>query len=305
MLETKPLEGTTIATARSCDITTSTTGGGAEFGRRLIPSAALAPFRLGMPHMSAKGACRGWLLREACHIHWGRIAGQIGANPTEFRDRRGARVLPSVVACTVKGDARAFAEDDLCRFHLFEVPTAGNGWRSELALMSDRGAMLKTEIVTRFARRDGASNTSLVEADLEDHFRTPRNSGFASRSDLIRRLGEADRIVAEADGDVPFRTVPIERDIHIDGVGLVYFARIHDMVARCERGVLPVHAHSWPMLDRRMHFFGNLDAGDELAIHARAEAEASTSAIVRSFVRRASDGAVIATAESLYGRRSA
>jgi len=251
--------------------------------------------------MAADGACRGWLLREACHIHWAQIAAQIGAHPTEFRDRSGARVLPSVVACTVKGDARAFAEDALCRLHLFEVPTAGNGWRSELALMSADGAMLRAEIVTRFARRSGASNVDLVDADLEDRFRTPGNGGAAARSDLIRRLGQADRAVAEADGDLPFRIVPIERDMHMDGVGLVYFAEIHDMIAGCERGVLPVHAGAWPMQDRRVHFFGNLDAGDRLRINARIEAQETTSAIVRCFVRRASDEAVIATAESIYG----
>ncbi|MFW5641873.1 MAG: hypothetical protein ACOCY0_03815 [Roseicyclus sp.] len=272
---------------------------GAGFGCGVVPS--LPPFRLGLPHMSPEGACRGWLLREACHIHWSRIAERIGAFPTGFRDRSGARVLPSVVACTIRGDARRFAEDDLCRFHLFEAPSAGNGWRSELALTSVRGAMLRVEIVTRFVRRGGASNTDLVEADLEDGFHTPRDAAAARRAELIRRLGEADRIVAALDGDVPFRAIAIERDIHLDGVGLVCFTEIHQMIARSERGVLPGHARSWPMQDRRVHFFGNLDAGDRLEINTRLEAEASTAAIARSFARRASDGEVIATAESVYG----
>ncbi len=301
MIEAKFPKYTTPEAVGSGGFAMSAPDGGPEFGSDLVPSSALSPFRLGMPHMSAKGACRGWLLREACHIHWNRIAGQIGAFPTEFRDRSGARVLPSVVGCTVRGDARKFAEDDLCRFRLFELPTAANGWRSELALMSAKGAMLRTEIITAFMRRKGSSNRDLTDADLEEQFQPSRDTSDASRSDLIRRLGHADRLIARADGEMPFRAVPIDRDIHINGVGLVSFADIHDLIAQCERGVLPVHAKALPMQDRRVHFFGNLDSGDRLEINSRTESEESTSAIARSFARRASDGEVIATAESIYG----
>ena len=84
MIEAKFPKYTTPEAVGSGGFAMSAPDGGPEFGSDLVPSSALSPFRLGMPHMSAEGACRGWLLREACHIHWNRIAGQIGAFPTEL-----------------------------------------------------------------------------------------------------------------------------------------------------------------------------------------------------------------------------
>ena len=108
-------------------------------------------FRLGMPHLDVRGVSSEWLLREACHIHWETIASDLGANPHEVRDLTGARVLPSVVACTLNGDAEDFKEGDLCQMNLAEKPVALNGWRSEVELIGPRSA-LKVEIVTSFSK---------------------------------------------------------------------------------------------------------------------------------------------------------
>lgn len=269
----------------------------------LTATAQGAPFRLGMPHMDAHGASRGWLLREACHIHWCRIAAQIGVWPSGFRDRSGARVLASVVACSVNGDASAFREDDEVHFVTTEPPRAENGWRSQLDLLGHCGASLRAEIMTAFVRRKGPSNTDLEAADLEPHFTTMADAPDARRAAVIRRLGKADLQRAKADSTPPHIVIPIHESAHIDGVGLLSFAGLHDMIDTAERNAVPHLMNTWPLRDRRVHYAGNLDAGDRLEITSNASAQALSpraSVVVRSHARRTSDGHVIAVAESTY-----
>lgn len=261
------------------------------------------PFRLGMPHMSATGVRHSWLLRQATHRHWAQIAAQVGVNPSEFRDKKGARVLASVVACTLNGDADAFREDDLCELTTTERPSAANGWRSQLDLTS-HGKSIRAEILTSFAKRDGPSNTALVTAELEDTFLTHRDHQDARRTGLIRRLGNGDRARAVKDSAPPHMSFEICQATHVNGVGLVYFANIHDMIARVESNAIPQLVKAYPMRNRRVHFFGNLDVGDTLELTSRASVQSfspSASVVVQSSARRASDGVVIACSESTYG----
>ncbi len=262
-----------------------------------------SPFRLGMPHMGPDGVNLGWLLREACHIHWGMVADCIGLPPSAFLDRSGTRVLPSVVACTVNGDATRFAEDDTCRLVVTERPSAENGWRGQVDLVSDAGNSLRAEIVTAFACRSGPSNTQLKPADLGPEFTAARAGGAARRTDVIRRLGSADRATATQEDTPPHLSIPIEATSHINGVGLVYFAHMHDMIARAEANTVPDLVPARFVRNRRINYFGNLDAGDRLDITTRASAQAffpNAAIIVRSHARRASDKKVIVVAESIY-----
>jgi len=261
------------------------------------------PFRLGMPHMDPSGVRFGWLLREACHIHWGVIADGLDVFPSAFLDTAGARVLPSVVACTVNGDATRFHEDDTCQLIMTEPPRAANGWRSQVDLVSDAGCSLRTEIVTAFARRAGPSNTDLERADLGPTFAPAKTGDVARRTALIRRLGAADRATAAQEQAPPHLSIEIDAGSHINGVGLVYFAEIHDMIARAEANAVPDLVPARHVRNRRVHFFGNLDAGDRLDIVTRTSAQAffpNAAVVVRSHARRASDKAVIVVAESIY-----
>ncbi|MEM6667398.1 MAG: LnmK family bifunctional acyltransferase/decarboxylase [Pseudomonadota bacterium] len=262
------------------------------------------PFRLGMPHMDAAGASRSWLLREACHLHWSHIAGEIGVGPTGFRDRSGARVLPSVIACTVNGDAARFQEDDEVRFRVVEVPSARNGWRSQIDLIGHHGAIVTAEILTSFARRRGSSNARLEAADLEPLFAPDFAVREASRAALLRRLGKADRARVMFDPSEPHVVIPVIKGRHLNGVGLVYFTEMHDMIAAAEHKAVPEPIQSWPIRNRRVHFFGNLDAGDTLELTSYSGAltlSPNSNVIVRSHARRASDNMVVAVAESILG----
>ncbi len=261
------------------------------------------PFRLGMPHMSATGVSRSWLLREATHRHWALIASQVGVNPSDLCDETGARVLASVVACTLNGDADAFNEDDTCEFMTTEYPSVSNGWRSQLDLIS-AGKSIRVEILTSFAKRNGASNTRLAPAELGAEFLASWEQEDARRTKLIRMLGSRDRARAAQDTAPPHMTFEICPEGHLNGVGLVYFASIHDMVARSERNAIPDLVHAYPMRNRRVHYFGNLDAGDALDLTSSASVQAfspNASVVVQTHGRRRSDGSVIVCAESIYG----
>lgn len=260
-------------------------------------------FTLGMPHMACDGVSRGWLLRQACHAHWGAIASRLQARPTAFQDRDGARVLPSVVACTISGDATKFREDDVCTKYLTEKPRPENGWRSQLELRSHRADAIRAEIVTSFARRAGGSNRSLEPANLGSVFQTTRNHPEMRRTSLIRRFGNSMRARANADSDPPHRIVQIDRHQHVNGVGLVYFAAIHDILEAAEYNALPGPVQAWPMRERRVHYFANLDVGDCLEVTSRASAQSlvpSASVVVQSHARRGSDGKVVVVSESTY-----
>ncbi|MBE9637367.1 LnmK family bifunctional acyltransferase/decarboxylase [Salipiger mangrovisoli] len=268
-------------------------------------AAALSPvcFRLGMPHMSASGVRRSWVLREACHRHWLSIAAQSGVTPSDLRDLTGARVMASVVACTLKGDSAAFREDDLCQFVMTEPPSAQNGWRSQLQLRAP-GKLLCAEILTSFARRNGRSNVKLGVPDLKAMFQADRGHAAARRAALLRTLGRHDRDRAQRENAPPHISFEILEDDHLNGVGLVYFASIHDMIERAERNAAPEILCRFPMRNRRAHFFGNLDVGDRLEVTARASVHSlapNPAVTVQSHAKRASDGAVIACAESIYG----
>lgn len=260
-------------------------------------------FTLGMPHMGYDGVSRGWMLRQACHAHWGAIASNLKAKPTDFQDRDGARVLPSVVACTINGDAARFCEDDVCTTYLTEQPRRENGWRSQLELHNGRANVIRVEIVTSFARRAGGSNRDLEPANLAPAFQAARDHPDARRTSLIRRLGKSMRVRATADADPPHRIVPVDRHHHVNGVGLVYFAAIHDILEAAEYRAIPDLVHAWPMRDRRVHFYGNLDVGDCFEVTSRASVQSlspSGSVVVQSHARRGSDGTLIVASESIY-----
>ena len=265
---------------------------------------ALSPLeiRIGMPHLSAAGLSLEWLLKEACHLHWNRIASGWSAHPSEIRDLDGQRILPSVVACTVNGDPHAFVEDDVC--HLMQVvePTVDNGWRSQADLVT-RGKAVRVEIVTSFARRNGPSNRFLESANVEEALIPYYDDKGSKRADVLRLMGRADRVEANSSTSPPHLNTKIEQR-HLNGVGLVYFAEIHRMITASELNVTPDLVRAWPMRNRRVHFFANLDEGDTLELTSTTEVQAFTSAtavFVRTFAKRRSDQALVATAEAIFG----
>ena len=264
------------------------------------------PFHLGMPHMNGSGVSHSWLLREACHWQWSSIAARFGVRPSQIRDMSGKRVMASVIACTINGDATAFGEDDLCWLTHTCTPSPENGWRGQLDLTSD-GKALRVEIVTAFAKRDGVSNTQLIPADMEDFLAPHRDGDEARRTNLIRTLGKRDLLRARDDNEPPHMSFNIDSGSELNGVGLVYFSALQELIAKSEANAVPDLGEGYPLNNRRVHFFGNLDAGDTLDVTSRASVSSFTgqpSVIVQHHARRRSDARVIVCAESIYGQPS-
>jgi probable biosynthetic protein (TIGR04098 family) len=263
------------------------------------------PFHLGVPHLAEAWLSVPWLLRECCHGHGWAIALRLGTTPGKLRDATGARALASVVPAHLTGRPEAFAEDDVVEFRRIVWPGPQTGWRSETVLTSRAGAHAVVELVTAFAKRDGTSSTALAGAIMPPDFTSLRDAPECRRALLLRASGRAGRAAAEAMEGPPHLSVRIERDRHMNGVALCYFASFVSCFIAAEALALPPGWKHMPR-GRDVHFFGNLDAGDRLDITLHpvvSSLDGPAGVTVESAGRCRSDGEVIATCRSRYEAR--
>ena len=262
-------------------------------------------FRIGMPHLDGRGLSMSWLLREAGHRHWCAVAEHVGQSANGIHDLDGNKVLAGVLAVVTTGRADAFREDDVAELKLVRRPTPLNGWRSVTELRSTGGAVVSVELVTGFAIRAGTSNHALAPARMRDDLVAERGTMTSGRTDELRRKGSLGRRETRTDGTPPILSVRISPRLHFNGMGLVCFAGLHDHFVSVEE-ILPeaVSPHA-PAARRRIHHFGNLDAGEMLDVSTRHDHRLSAgrpSLVVTSHARRRTDGAVVAVCESVYER---
>ena len=262
-------------------------------------------FMIGMPHLDGQGLSLGWLLPEAVHLHWSSVVEYVGRNSNELCDIHGNRALPGVVAVLLTGRTDAFKEDDVVELRMTQRPSPLNGWRSVTELQATTGAVLSVELVTSFAIRAAASNQSLEVARMSQELMTERGTMTSRRTDQIRRLGSASRRDAEADMASPVLSVQISSHLHFNGVGLTCFAAVHNLFMTAEDNVHPATPEENNLDHRRLHYFGNLDAGDKLDISSTCETrlvEGRSCLAIASYAKRRADGLVVAVCESVYRR---
>ncbi len=262
-------------------------------------------FMIGMPHMDGQGLSLGWLLREAGHQHWWSVAEYTSGHPNGVRDVHGNRALPGIVAAAVSGRADQFSENDVVELKLTQRPSPLNGWRSVTEVRSTSGAVLSVELVTTFATRAGPSNRMLQPAKMAREFLPERGTLTARRTDQIRRMGSLARREALEDRTDPVLSVRIAPQLHFNGMGLACFAGMHDLFVTAETGLVLTMPNTTQVVTRRIHYFGNLDAGDMLDVATRQEgrlAEGKSCLVLTSHARRRTDGFVVAVCESVYGR---
>lgn len=260
-------------------------------------------FRLGMPHLGPAGLSIPWALKQACHGHWWQLADRFDISPSGMRNRDGKRAFASVVACTMNGQYEGFHEDALCRVEIVESPRPENGWLSQTDFEADNGARFRVELVTAFAFRDGLTNRNLLPAEIDGIPAAARGTDDARRADVIRRLGCSDRAGARQNAPDPTLQIGISRTSHFNGVGLVYFAWFPNFFMEAETRLLPQLDLAFELTNRRVHYFGNIDAGDCLEISVNKSVHSLSSSarlVIRSSARRRSDGEVIAVSESIY-----
>lgn len=262
-------------------------------------------FIVGMPHLDGHGLSSSWMMREAGHLHWSSVAEYTGRNANSLKDVSGRRAVPSVVAAEISGRADAFKEDDVVELRMTQRPSPLNGWRSVTELRSTTGATLSVELVTTFAVRAAKSNHSLEVATVAPEFMPEKGTMASRRADLIRRSGALARRDAEANMAPPQLSVRISSQLHLNGIGLACFAGIHDFFVNAEANTAPVLPDDEAVLSRRIHYYGNLDAGDMLDISTSNETrlvEGRAARVAVSHARRRTDGLVVAVCESVHGR---
>lgn len=260
--------------------------------------------QLGFTHLNASGLSRGWLLREAAHLHCMHLGQTLHRPLSTLRDTDGKPVLVCMTDCTIQGDTGAFYLDDNVILRQTLAPSAASGWRSESLLVGPDGKTLKVEMVSRFLKRRDTSNRFLLAAQIEGDKPQENTSHQSRRTDTLRALGAADLGTPEARYRLPQVSTRIDKALHLDGSGLTSFAALHDLVENCENHVLPdTIANHMPMVHRRAHLFGNIDPGDSFEIATQTQITnfaASGHVRVISIGRRAQDGKTIVSAESHY-----
>jgi probable biosynthetic protein (TIGR04098 family) len=242
-------------------------------------AAARAPatLRLGMPHLDHAGLDARWLLREACDRHW--------------------RAL---------GDLAAMREDDRAALALSVAPSRENGWRSVTTLAAESGAQVTAELLTAFVRRADASNASLRKAEMPPALTALRDYPAGTRTRRLRARGRAAREAAEAEKAPVFYTHRVLSAVDFNGVGLLYFANFPALFAAAEHAATAPMSARFAAARREIHYFGNADCGDALDVSARLRATGiapEPELVIDSAARRASDGRVIATCETVLRPR--
>lgn len=260
-------------------------------------------FMLGLPHLDGSGLSLCWFLREAGHLHWWSMADYAGRSPNGMKDADGNRALPGVTAVVISGRPEEFREDDVVELKRVQRPSPLNGWRSVTELRSVTGAMLSVELVTSFMVREGVSNHALAPARMPGALLSERGTMTSRRTDHIRRMGSKARREALAIEADPVLSVKISSHLHYNGVGLTCFAAMHDMFIAAEASMDEVSTIG-PVAHRRVHYYGNADAGETLDIVTVVEerlVEGSSRPVMTSFAKRRADGLVVAVCESVFG----
>lgn len=271
----------------------------------LCPTALSRSLFLGMPHLLPDGLNLNWLIRESCHSHWWNLAAGMGMRPSDLKDIDGNRVFSSVTNLRITGPQDKFHEDDGVNITMVQQPNAANGWRSRSVLTSEHAHSMMIDLVTGFARQGGPLNVPLTRAEMPPELHAVRGTEASQVTDRMRKRARAWRTLAKADPRAPMMSFDIAAQGDMNGVGLVYFANFNDYFARAEANAMPQTHTGLGFESRELHYFGNIDAGDQLDIVSEFKVSAiapESEARIRSHASRRSDGMVIAVCDTVMSR---
>jgi probable biosynthetic protein (TIGR04098 family) len=206
------------------------------------------------------------------------------------------------MSCAVSGRLDAFGEDDVVEFRRTVWPSPETGWRGETVLVSETEAFAMVELLTVFARRDGASNTRLVRAAVADDMAPRVDVSTCRRANVLRAVARAERAAAEAVEAPPHLSIRIGHEAHTNGVDLLYFATFFTAFGTGEQ--ICFAAPEGPVLQtRKMHFYGNIDVGDTLDVTrgpTSCHPDRPCGIAIGSVARRRSDGRLVASCRSRF-----
>ncbi len=236
--------------------------------------------RLGMPQLSGVGLSETWLLKELADRHWMMLAHAVGLDAPDFRDELGHPVYAAFCAVRIeearfelaRENGRLGVASSICRVSRTQVLS-----RHALDLDGLRAGVV--EMVSTFVKRTGASNHSIARvpvaglvpidvlaADLPTlaaAFRGGRVRSHLGFDLTAKREGEA----AET-----FQPCPAQ---DFNGAGFLYFTSFLGFVDRTEWQLEQRRIE--PLRRREVHYYGNVDAGEDLRVELLASRDGGLS----------------------------
>jgi hypothetical protein len=181
------------------------------------------------------------------------------------------------------------------KVQIMELPAPRTMWRGRYEIGGDPTACIAVELVSHAASASASeSGSNAGPAAVGGH--------TAHRAEALLRIGEADRRLAERDGDKAAARMTCQRDLE-GSRGAIDPAILAELFEGLEGRRLKHEGMHAELRHRRMHLFSGaapsdrLDAVTELYRGGRGPSETVS---MRSFLRCSGSGTVHAVCEALY-----
>lgn len=252
---------------------------------RDLMERALDPYLLvGMPHLTPHGLSETWLMKELGHRHWIMLATQLGMNDADFRTQDGREAYASICATSLRNHGEGLdgaRANDILEIRSSLAPVSKTRHASRHHLSIGASAICEVEIVSTFvARSRHNDNHSLVR--VEQGRAGPAafmESTLAIRAGELRRQLGGDE-PADHSRVPPGRTVRLTPDPLQDfnGAGLLYFANFQALFSRA---IAELGGAATVWARRELFFFGNIQPGETVTVHACVDADDRLSLFMR------------------------
>jgi probable biosynthetic protein (TIGR04099 family) len=264
--------------------------------------AATHRYCAGMPQLCFTGLSENWLLKECGHRHWEALAAHSGRDAPDFVAEDGARSYAAFTAIRLRAKGLdCIAEND--GFEILTSLSRVGAVRhfSSHSVMSDGIARASLAMSTTFVQRHAArDNRSVARATL-----AALTGDVIPMSDEARQMTLLGKRLRAGERDAWERLATCASSQHapcvfspcpnndFNGADFLYFASFQAFVDRAE---WQRHRFAEPpvLVGRDLHFYGNVNVGDTLAVHVVAERVDETGVAHWSEVRRGSDWQKIA-----------
>lgn len=249
------------------------------------------------------GLSPSWLLEKAHQLHWDAAKTSLGAGRDALVDHDGNDVRLRVLVTTINGDLTAADASVPCRPLMVDLPTADNGWRSQIGFLFGSSS-LHVELVTTFIRAAADDSQPDALSQLEDRYQARHDNKAARRTNLLQSLGDIERARVESGTVEASQTVDLNKMVP----GRPGFVGVHTAMTEAERSALSSSAAHWTTRNRRVHYYSEPNPADTLDISMVLGTEIATFSstntyVVRCLARRRLDDEVIAVGEAIYAVR--
>jgi len=267
---------------------------------------AAVAFEVGMPHMDPWGLSENWLLKEAGHLHWRRLAASLGTRPGALTDRSGRRLYAAFTHVHLR-DARldGVEEDELLTLGISACPLGRSSHYSHQVLRDAAGkARARLEMLSTLVVRERQGDNHSVArcrpaADPPAGGHPLLREEAQACADAAREVkanGWRERFMLGPSEELPsldvMEVLPCEA-IDYNGAGLFYFASFQAWVDRAhETWGLTRRAHF--VRERQLVFHGNVNPGERILLRLVASYRTAGSAWTWTQLLRLPDRAVIA-----------